>query len=175
MEIDYTNSRGDYSAHSKFVQGAAFSRLAFQHYSWVAYWGVMAGLGVYVSLLSDLIFMAMIFLAMFLFYFVRAIPYSRIVRAAADRTMARGGAKRIHLRIDDKGLHETVEGQVESFAPWAAFRRFAVVDGHLLIELAGDLWANIPRSTVAQGGAAFDEVVALLRSRGIPEQAAPTI
>ena len=70
----------------------------------------------------------------------------------------------------EDGLHETVEGQVESFAPWSAFRRFAVTDGHLVIELAGDLWANIPRRSIAQGDAAFDEVVGILRSRQIPER-----
>jgi hypothetical protein len=174
MEIDYTNSRVDYTAHSKFALGAAYSRQTFQHYYWVAYWGVMAGLGVYVSLFAGLVFMAAIFVAMYLLYFVRAVPYSRVLKAAAHRSSLFGGTKQIHLRIDEEGLHETVEGQVESFAPWSAFRRFAVTDGHLLIELAGDLWANIPRNSIAQGDAAFDELVAILRSRQISEQATPT-
>ncbi len=181
MEIDYTNSRSDHLAHVKASQSAVFSRLAFQHYSWVAYWGVMAGLGVYVSLFSDLIFMAAIFAAMYLFYFTHAVPFSRVLRSSADQTSRLSAPKRIHLRIDDDGLHETVEGQVESFAPWSAFQRFAVVDEHLLIELSGDLWANIPRSAVTQGHAAFDDLVALLRSRELPEHtggmraATPTI
>jgi hypothetical protein len=169
MEIDYTNSRADYMVHSRFASGAASSRLAFQHYMWVAYWGVMAGLGVSVSLFADLIFMAAIFTSMFLFYLVRAVPYSRVLQAAADRSALLRGVKKIRLRLDDEGLHETVEEQVQSFAPWSAFRRFAVVDEHLLIELAGDLWANVPRSSVAQGDAAFEKVVTILRSRGIPE------
>src|SRR6266496_806236 len=80
---------------------------------------------------------------MFLLYFVRAVPYSRVLRAAAERSSLPGGDKRIHLRIDEEGLYETGEGKVESFAPWSAFRCFAVPDGHLVIELAGDLWANI--------------------------------
>ena len=133
------------------------------------------GLGVYVSLFAGLVFMAAIFITMFLLYFVRAVPYSRVLRAAAERSSLLGGDKRIHLRIDEEGLHETVEGQVESFAPWSAFRCFAVADGHLVIELAGDLWANIPRRSVAQGDAAFDELVGILRSRQIPERGAPTI
>ncbi len=170
MEIDYTNSREDYTVHSKFASGAA-SSFAFQHYMWVAYWGVMAGLGVYVSVFSGFIFVAAIFTAMFLFYLGQAVPYSRVEKAAAQRSSVLRGAKKIRLRLDDEGLHETVEDQIQSFAPWSAFRRFALVDEHLLIELAGDLWANIPRSSVAQGNAAFEEVVALLRSRGIPEDA----
>ena len=60
MEIDYTNSRVDYAVHSKVA--SAYSRFAFQHYSWVAYWGVMAGLVVYVSLFAGLGFMAAIFI-----------------------------------------------------------------------------------------------------------------
>ena len=173
MEIEYTNSRVDHTIHSEFATGS--SRVAYQHYMWVAYWGVMAGLGVYVSLSTGYVFMAAIFASMFLYYFVNAVPYSRVLRAAADRSAVLRGVKKIRLRIDEEGLHETVEDQIKSFAPWSACVRFAVVDDHLFIELAGDLWANIPRSSVAQGEAAFDEVLAILRARGIPERATPTI
>lgn len=175
MEIDYTNSRLDYTIHAKFAAGAASSRLAFQHYMWVAYWGIMAGLGVYVSLFAGHIFIAAIFTSMFLFYLVHAVPYSRVLQAAADRSALLRGVKRVRLRIDDEGLHEIVEDQIQSFAPWSAVQRFAVVDEHLLIELAGDLWANVPRSTVAQGDAAFEKVVTILREREIREHGTPTI
>ena len=169
MEIDYTNSRVDYIAHSTVALGGA-SGFAYQHYSWVAYWGVMAGLGVYVSVVAGLIFMAAIFTAMFLIYVVRAVPYSRVLRQAIERGPLVHGIKRIHLRLDEDGLHETVEDQVESFAPWSAMQRFVVGGDYLLIELAGDLWANIPRNSVVQGQAAVDEIVAILRAHKIPEE-----
>ena len=57
--------------------------------------------------------MAAIFITMFLLYFVRAVPYSRVLRAAAERSSLLGGDKRIHLRIDEERLHGTVEGQTE--------------------------------------------------------------
>jgi len=115
MEIDYANRRGDYSVHTRFLRGASAARLAFQHYTWVGYWGFMAALGVYVSLFAHLFFPAVIFVAMYASYFFRAVPYSRVVRAAANQTAPLGATKRIHLRIDDEGLHETVEGQVTEF------------------------------------------------------------
>src|SRR5438445_4174823 len=131
----------------------------------------MAGLGVYVSLTIGAVFIAAIFVAMFLFYAVRAIPYSRVWRWSAEQTTRGSATKQIRLRLDDQGLHETVEGAVESFAPWSAVQSFALVGEYLLIELAGDLWANVPRTTIAQGDSAFEEVVALLRSRGIAQMA----
>src|SRR3954462_13106194 len=111
MEIDYTNARVDYIIHSRFAS-PAYSRVAFSHYYWVAYWGVMAGLGVYVSLFSGFIFLAAIFVSMYLIYFVNAVPYSRVLKAGAERTLLHGALKKIRLRIDDDGLHETIENQI---------------------------------------------------------------
>lgn len=168
MEIDYTNTRADYLVHSRFA--GAYSRVVSNHYFWVAYWGVMAGLGVYASFLAGLIFVAAILVAMFVIYFIRAVPYSRVLKESFRRSALVGDTKRVHLRIDDEGLHETVENLVESFAPWSAFRRFIVTESYLFIELAGDLWANIPRNSIVQGEAAFNELVTILRSHQIPEE-----
>jgi hypothetical protein len=170
MEIDYTNSRIDYIVHSTVAAQGRPSRAVFHHYYWVMHWAVMAFLAVYVSFVAGFIFMAAIFIAMFLVYFLRAVPYSRVLKSVVEHSSSFSGAKRIHLRIDDEGLHETIEDQIQSFAPWTAFKRFAIADDHLLIELVGDQWANIPRKTVVQGDAAFDELVATLRSRNVPEE-----
>jgi len=172
VEIAYTNSRRDQVAHVEPLRRNYASRLAYYHYSWVFYWAVMAALGVYVSLTLGTVFIAAVFVVIFLFYAARAIPFSRVWRWSVEQTSRGGATKQIRLRVDDKGLHETVDGMVESFAPWAAVKSFALVGEHLLIELAGDLWANVPRSAVAQGDKAFDDVVALLRSRGVPEKSA---
>ena len=169
VEIDYTNSRNDYALHSIF----ASRRFASRHYYWVVYWAVMAALAIYVSFVAGLIFMAAIFAGMYIAYFVQAVPYSKVVANNVDRSVPGTGMKKVRLRLDDDGLHETVENQVQSFAPWSAIRRFAVVDDHLLIELAGDLWANVPRKAVVQGDAAFDELVTMLRSHQILEDARP--
>jgi len=155
--------------HAQALLRDRASSFAFYHYFWVFYWGVMAALGVYVSLFGDQIFIACIFVSMFLLYAVAAVPYSRVWRRWA-RQVSRGSArKHVCLRLDERGLHETVEGAVESFAPWSAIRSFAVVDDHLLVELAGDLWANVPRATVVEGDAAFEEIVQILRARGVAE------
>ena len=114
--------------------------------------------------------MAMVFVAMFLLYAVRAVPYSRVWKWSAEQINRGAAIKQIRLRLNEEGLHETVDGLVESFAPWNAIRSFAVVDEHLLIELAGDLWANVPRTTIVEGSAAFDQLVQTLRSHGIAEK-----
>ena len=170
MEIAYTNSRRDQIAHVELLHRTHSPRLAYYHYFWVFYWVIMAALGVYVSLALGNFFIAALFVAMFLFYAARAIPYSRAWRWSAEQTSRGGTTMQVRLRFDDQGLHETIDGLIESFAPWPAVQSFALIGEHLLIELAGDLWANVPRSTVAQGDKAFDDVVALLRSRGVPQK-----
>jgi len=170
VEIVYTNSTRDQLAHVELLRRVYAPRLAFCHYFWIAYWAAMAALGVYVSMIINHIFMAMVFVAMFVLYAVRAVPYSRVWKWSAEQINRGAAIKQIRLRLNEEGLHETVEGLVESFAPWNAVRSFAVVDEHLLIELAGDLWANVPRTTVVEGSAAFDQLVQTLRSRGIAEK-----
>jgi len=170
VEITYTNTGGDQIVQAQALLRDRGSSFTFYHYFWVLYWAAMAALGVYVSLFVGQIFIACIFGAMFLLYAVVALPYSRVWHRWA-RQVSRGSArKHIRLRLDEQGLHETVEGAVESFAPWDAVRSFAVFEGHLFVELAGDLWANVPRATVAEGDAAFEEVVQILRNRGVAEQ-----
>ena len=155
--------------HPVIEHPPAISQLARQHYSWVVYWGLMAALGVAVSFSGELLFAAVMFVAMYLGYFFRAVPYSKVWLAAVKQSLPPGASKRIRLRICDEGLHETIEEQVESFVPWPAVLGFYLIEDHLLIQLAGDLWANVPRLAVTQGDAAFDEFVALLRSRGVSE------
>ena len=170
MEITYTNAGGDQVVQAQALLRDRASSFAFYHYFWVVYWGAMAALGVYVSLFVGQIFVACIFVSMFLLYAVAALPYSRVWHQWARQVSRGTSRKHICLRLDERGLHEPVEGAVESFAPWSAVRSFAVFDGHLLIELAGDLWANVPRATVVEGDAAFEEVVQTLRARGVAEQ-----
>lgn len=170
MEITYTNTRYDQVVHAEALLRNRMSSFAFYHYFWVLYWAAMAALGVYVSLFVGQIFFAAIFVAMFLVYAAAALPYSRVWRRASEQASRGNAVKRIRLRLDEQGLHETVEGAVESFAPWSAIRSFDVFRDHLFIELAGDLWANVPRATVAEGDAAFNEVVQVLRARGVPQQ-----
>jgi hypothetical protein len=170
MEIDYTNSRVDSFAHSKFASKAVYSRMASNHYWWVTYWGVMAALGIYASLSAHLLGIAVFLFTMFVVYFAKAVPYSRVLKDMIRRNALIGGSKRVRLRIDDEGMRETVEGLVESFAPWSALKRFVITDEHLFIELAGDLWANIPRKSIVQGETAFHELVTTLRLHKVPEE-----
>jgi len=172
MEIAYTNSRADQIALARASNPSSHSRLAYQHYSWVVYWGVMAALGVAVSIAAEFLFAAVMFVTMYLSYFFRAVPYSKVWNAATRQGGPAHEARRIRLRICDEGLHETVEDVIESFVPWEAVKGFHITPDHLLIELAGDLWANVPRHSVTQGATVFDEFVTLLRKHGVQEIAA---
>jgi HAMP domain-containing protein len=170
VTITYTSSRADQIAQAEMLLRDRSPETVFNHYTWVLYWAAMAALGVYVSVFFGQLFIAAVFVAMFLFYAVMVLPYSR-VRKRAMRRLARGvPSKQIRLQIDEQGLHETVDGVVESFAPWNGVRNFTVSDDHLLVELAGDLWAIVPRANVNEGGTAFEELVQMLRSHGIAEK-----
>lgn len=170
VEITYTNTGGDQIVQAKALLGSRWSSFAFYHHFWILYWAAMAALGVFVSLSSGRIFIACVFAAMFLFYAMSALPYRRVWQRSVERASRKSSPKHVRLRLDEQGLHETVEGAVESFAPWSAIRSFTLADDHLLIELAGDLWANVPRSTVVEGDAAFHEVVQSLRTRSVAEK-----
>ena len=170
MEITYTNTRDDQIAHAQAALGGRLSSFAFYHYFWLLYWATMAGLGVYVSLFVGLIFIACIFVAMIVLYAVVALPYSKVWERAARQATPDSAPTKIRLRLDDRGLHETVDGAVESFAPWSAIRSFMLFRDHLLIELAGNLWANGPRARVVEGDAAFREAVETLRVHGVAER-----
>jgi len=170
LEMTYTVTRGDQIVHAEALLRDSMSSFSFHHYCWVVYWATMAALGVYVSMIVGQIFIAAIFVAMFLLYAVSAVPYSRVWRRGARHASRSGAPKHIRLRLDEDGLHETVEGAVESYAPWSAIRSFGVFRDHLLIELAGDLWANVPKSTVAEGDAAFSAAVEMLRAHNVVEQ-----
>jgi hypothetical protein len=170
MEITYTNTYADQVAHAHAALGGRRSSLAFYHYFWVLYWAAMAGFGVYVSLFVGQIFFACIFVAMFALYAFRALPYSRVWKWSAQQAMPGSATTQICLRLDERGLQETIDGAVESFAPWRAIRSFILSQDHLFIELTGNLWANIPRSTVVGGEAAFREAIETLRAHGVSER-----
>jgi hypothetical protein len=167
IELDYTHNLSDQIAHERVLIVPSY---AHNHYFWVCYWGVVAALGLYVSIASNAIFSAAMFATMYGFYLSRTVPYSRVRRSWQEQAQRFGKKTQIHLRVDEEGMHETIDGQIESFAPWSAFRRSHVTDEYVFIELAGELWANIPRSSVVQGADAVDELVAILRSRGVPDR-----
>lgn len=171
VEITYTNTYADQIANAQIAWRGRASSLAFYHYFWVGYWGVMAALGVYISLFVGQIFFACIFVAMFAFYASRALPYSRVWQWSAQQAARDGTTTQARLRLDERGLHETVDGAVESYAPWQAIRSYTLSEDYLFIELTGNLWATIPRSKIIEGEAVFREAVETLRAHGIPERA----
>jgi hypothetical protein len=107
---------------------------------------------------------------MFTFYAFRALPYSRVWQWSAQQAARGSASTQIRLRLDELGLHETIDGAVESFAPWSAIRSFILSQDYLFIELTGNLWANVPRSAVVEGEAAFTEAVEVLRVHGVAQR-----
>ncbi len=168
--MTYTNTYADQIAHAETALRDRRSSFAFYHYFWVLYWATMAALGVYVSLFVGQIFFACIFVGMFALYAFRALPYSRVWQWSARQAAHQTTSTQVNLRLDAQGLHETVDGAVESFAPWHAIRSFVLSEDHLFIELAGNLWANIPRAKVVEGEAAFREAIETLRAHGVAER-----
>ena len=78
----------------------------------------------------------------------------------------------VRLALDDRGLHEEVEG-IRSFAPWQSVKSYARVNDVLLIELAADLWALIPDvAFLGEGAPSEANVIAMLHAHGVHERSA---
>ena len=76
----------------------------------------------------------------------------------------------VSLKVDEEGLREEVEG-ITSLAPWRTVKSFALVEHVLILELAGELWALIPKvAFLGEGAPSESEFVALLRQKGVPER-----
>jgi hypothetical protein len=115
-------------------------------------------------------------LVIFLFGFVvvlvahvaQSFPYSRLQRRAIEKAIKEFPTRHVRLVADERGLRETID-EIESFAPWTAVRTFTVFQDVLFIELKGRLWAMIPRYGLERSSASVEQLIALLRAKGVVE------
>lgn len=77
----------------------------------------------------------------------------------------------IKLLINDKGIQETIEDQVVSFAPWSAVGSYAQLDKVWVFNLVGGYSALVPAGAITEvSPTAENELKALLQRHGIPPE-----
>ena len=79
-----------------------------------------------------------------------------------------GRSRAVRVVVDEKGLLETIEG-VESFAPWASVVSYRVWEERVFVRLKSEMLATVPRCSLQEGSSSVDDLIALLRERGVPE------
>ncbi|MBT2303163.1 hypothetical protein J7E70_22180, partial [Variovorax paradoxus] len=96
---------------------------------------------------------------------------TKSLRWAPKRSAAidQAPANNVQLIIDDKGLQETVEHQVVSFAPWSAVKSYVQLEKIWAFNLAGGYTAIVPAHAMADAGSTTrGELEAELKVRSIP-------
>ena len=171
LVLEYRNSRADFLAQYELASGAAYRSARSTHYQSVAFWAGILLLAAYISLRADQIFFMCLLLAAGGWSLIRSLPYSRAYWAAMERSLSQRPETQIRLEVRDDGLHETVEG-IESFAPWTSVKSFTLYRDRLFIELAASLWAIVPRGSVSPTPTAMDDLIRVLRDRGVRESPA---
>jgi hypothetical protein len=135
-------------------------------------WVVVVLLGVYAAFSAGQPFLMCLLLAIGGFSLAQSLPYRRRYWAAVENSLASRQETQIRLRVEEDGLHETVDG-IESFVPWGSVKRFVVFRDTLFIELAAGLCAIVPRASVSPSTTDYDTLIKLLRDRGIEESPNP--
>ena len=78
----------------------------------------------------------------------------------------------IKLLINDKGIQETIENQVVSFAPWSAVGSYIRLDKVWAFNLVGGQTALVPAAAITGASpTAENELKALLQRHDIPSEA----
>ena len=73
----------------------------------------------------------------------------------------------VRIEFSEDGLREFDSG-MESFAPWASVRSYRVDRRFVEIELNNHLFAYVPSRRLSPSSSRWDDLVALLETRGIP-------
>ncbi len=168
LALEYRNTRADHRTHYELIENSSYLASRRAYYKSLAFWGGVLLLSLYAAFRADMIYLMFLLLVAGGWSVVRAFPFSRWYWAAVERTLATRPETHIRLMVEEDGLHETVEG-IESFVPWGSVKGFRILRDTLFIELTGGLWSIVPRGSVSTNPADYDALIAVLRSKGIPE------
>jgi len=168
LVLEYRNSLADLLAQYELVSGEGYRSARSAHYKSVAFWSAMLLLAGYIAFRSDQYFLMCLLIAMGGWSLLRSLPYARKYWAAVEQSLASRAETDVRLEVREDGLHETVEG-IESFVPWKSVKSFTIHRDAVFIELTANLWAIVPRSSVRPAPTAIDDLLRVLRDRGIKE------
>lgn len=168
LVLEYRNMRADFLALHELLLWDAYRSARAAHYWSIGFWSCVLLLGGYAAFRADQLFLMCLMIAIGGWTLVRSFPYSRAYWTAVEQSLSGRPETQITLEVQEDGLHETLDG-IESFVPWSAVKSFTVYRDTLFIELAASLWAIIPRSSVSLGSTAVDDLIRILREKGIAE------
>lgn len=168
LELEYRNTGLDSLAHLEVVFGDAYRTARSAHYLSVCLWFSVLIFGGYAAFRAELYFVLCLLVTICGWTLIGSMPFSRTYWAAVEVEPSSQSETRIRLWVKEDGLHESMDG-VESFAPWSSVKSFTEFRETLFIEFGANLWAIIPRNKVSGGPKAVDDLMAILRERGIAE------
>ncbi len=174
LVLDYRNTKADFLAHYELISADAYRSARSAHYQYIAFWSGTLLIAGYLAFRANHLFLMWLLIVLGGWTLVRSIPYSRIYRAAVEQSLSARPETQIRLEVQEDGLHETLDG-IQSFVPWSAVKAFTVFRDTLFIELAASLWAIVPRNSVSPGPTAVDDLIRILRDRGVKESPHPAL
>ena len=168
LALEYRNTRADFLAHCELVSGASYRAARSAHYRSVAFWVGVVLLGSYAAFSANQIFLMCLLLVIGGWTLAQSVPYSRRYWAAVERSLSNRPETLIRLEVREDGLHESAEG-IESFVPWSSVKGFTTHRDTVFIELTAGLWAIVPSNSVRPDKKAVEDLLSVLRGRGIKE------
>jgi hypothetical protein len=169
IALEYVNDDRVYVAQQLFVHADAWAAAKRNHYIAAVTWVLVLLAASYAAVKAELVFLLFGFVLVLIAHVAHTFPYSRVQRRAIGSAIKALAPKHVRLVADERGLHETADG-IDSFAPWTSVRSFALFEDVLFIELSARLWALVPRYGLQKSSASIEQLVELLRAKGIVER-----
>lgn len=168
LVLEYSNTKADLLAQYELISGDDYRSARTAHYKSVSSWVGVLLLGIYAAFEAELVFLMCFLVAVGGWTLIRSLPFSRMYWTAVEQALSARPETLIRLEVREDGLHETLEG-IESYVPWTSVKSFTLFRDTIFIELAAGLWAIVPRGSVSLGSATVDDLIRVLRDKGIEE------
>ena len=168
LQLDYKLGVAERLAHEDFRSGSSLQRPAYFRQAIPSY--VLCGLGLVASYNGQSVTLLAIFLlaagVLTVDAWKKGLRWKSNLSAAVDKEPANS----VQLVIDDRGIQETVEQQVVSFAPWSAVRSYVQLERIWAFNLAGGYTAIVSASAISEAGPAAEaDLKTELVARSIPK------
>jgi hypothetical protein len=155
-------------AHEEFKNGRTLGKP--NYFKPIAPPILLCGLGALVSYKAQSFHVLAVFSFVAFIYFFGAVQKSLGWKRQFSLAMEGAEKTDVQLLIDDKGLRETVDEQVISFAPWSAVKSYARLEKVWLFNLVGGYTAVVASNAIAEAGQDSEQALkAVLKEHSIPQ------
>jgi Ca2+/Na+ antiporter len=167
--LEYKNTKDDLRAQYELQMAKHFKAARPQYFRTVLFSTALLVMASYCAYEASLYGFLIAFLVLTVSYLFKSLPYSRNCQASIEKFLTNRSDTQIRMEVKDDGLLETEEG-IQSFVPWSSIKNFTEFRGTLFINLNAGLYAMIPRDSVTTDPTAVDQLIAVLREKGITEE-----